>query len=646
MKISIQKALLDKFLDMKVGVLVVQGIDNLADYSNLQERFQMIQEDLQKKYQPEDIENIKEIANWKRVFEKVGMNSKKYTSSIENMLKRIVKDQKWIKPLSPMVDVYNTVSLEYMTPIGAYDLDRAGDNFEIRFAKKDDKFVPLGKQDFENCDDGEVVFADEKEILCRNWVWKQSDHKKVQKCTQNVLIRIEALGKNDEELKNIMDELCNLIDSTVGGEISRYILNKENLSTDLPEIDKDEFRKKAKLINEILNRGVAEINVREDLEAELWSSRKLRIKLGIDPTGFDLTLGHAVVLRKLKQFQDAGHQIVFLIGNFTAQIGDPTGKSQTRKILTKQEVMENAKTYLKQAKRVLDVSKFEIVYNADWLEGMTFAEVLKLAGNFTVAQMLERDMFQERMKANKEINLVEFMYPLMQGYDSVPLKADVEIGGTDQLFNMMAARPIQKSFEVKPQNVLTVPILVGLDGKEKMSKSLGNYIGILDSAKEMYGKTMSIPDNVILNYFELATEVPLDEIKDLEKELKAGKNPRDVKARLAFEITKLYHGENEALKAREEFDEIFKKGGLPDEIGEFKLEGREEGGANLNSRVQEILVAVGFCGSKGEAKRAIEGGGVRIDGEKISDINFELKLEKEDKKLLQLGKRKFVYLVK
>ncbi|OGJ45161.1 tyrosine--tRNA ligase [Candidatus Peregrinibacteria bacterium RIFOXYA12_FULL_33_12] len=447
-----------------------------------------------------------------------------------------------------------------------------------------------------------------------------------------------------------MDELAKLIEITVGGKIYRYVLDKNHLSEKLPSLNRKVFETKATLVNDILSRGVAEINVREDLLADLWSGRKLRIKLGIDPTGFDLTLGHAVVLRKLKQFQEAGHQIVLLIGNFTAQIGDPTGKSQTRKILTKEEVMKNAQTYLDQAAKILDINKIEIVYNADWLENMTFAEVLKLAGNFTVAQMLERDMFQERIRNDKEINLVEFMYPLMQGYDSVPLKADVEVGGTDQLFNMMCARPIQKSLGLKPQNVLTVPILVGLDGKEKMSKSLGNYIAILDTPKEMYGKTMSIPDDLIINYFELATEVSTAEIKKIEKELHNGANPRNVKAKLAFAITKLYHGEQEAMKAAKEFDEIFKKGGLPDNIPEWKMENlsstvlEKSGIGDEKLKIIDVLVALGFCASKGEARRAIEGGGVRIEGEKVESIETELSLSEGEKKLLQLGKRKFVWL--
>lgn len=390
-------------------------------------------------------------------------------------------------------------------------------------------------------------------------------------------------------------------------------------------------------IEEILNRGVAEINVREDLEKKLKAGEKLRVKFGIDPTGFDLTLGHAVPLRKLKQFQDAGHHIILLFGNFTAQIGDPTGKSQTRKVLTKADVEANAKTYLEQASKIIDTKNLEVVYNADWLEPMSFGDVLKLAGNFTVAQMLERDMFQERMKNNKEINLVEFMYPLMQGYDSVPLKADVEIGGTDQLFNMMCARPIQKANEQIPQNVITVPILVGTDGHEKMSKSLGNYIALTDTPREMFGKTMSIPDECLINYFELATEVPMEEIKKIKQELKQGINPRDIKIRLAKEIVKLYHSTEEADKAEQEFLNMFQKGGKPDEIEEISL-----GKSEIN--IVDLITETEMVSSKSDGRRMVEQGAVKVNDQKIESIEDVITINGNI--LVQVGKRKFLKITK
>ena len=390
------------------------------------------------------------------------------------------------------------------------------------------------------------------------------------------------------------------------------------------------------MISELLERSVAEINIKSSLEKKLKSGKKLRVKFGIDPTGFDLTLGHAVPLRKLKAFQDAGHNIILLFGNFTAQIGDPTGKSKVREPLTKKQVEENAKGYLEQASKIIDTSKVEVVYNADWLEKMSYADVLKLKGHFTVAQMLERDMFQERIKKNQEINLVEFEYPLMQGYDSVHLKSDLEIGGTDQLFNMMCARPLQKAFDQAAQDVMTVAILEGLDGHEKMSKSLNNYIGLNDSAKDMFGKTMSIPDSLIIKYFELATEVPVAEIQGIKKELSSGINPRDIKIRLAKEIVSLYHDTEAADMAEKGFLEVFQKGGIPDDIPEIKIEEKE-------MKLWDLINATKLCTNSSDSKRMIEQGSVRLNGEKHIDKSEIIMLESGI--IIQVGKRKWVKVI-
>lgn len=386
----------------------------------------------------------------------------------------------------------------------------------------------------------------------------------------------------------------------------------------------------------LLERGVVEVIVKKQLEEKLKSGEKLRIYLGIDPTGSDLTIGHAVPLRKLKHFQDAGHQVILLFGTFTGKIGDPTGRSDQRKPLSDEDIEANMKTYLQQASKILDIDQVEVVKNGDWLSKMTFEDVLKLAGTFTVSQMLQRDMYQERIKANKEINLVEFMYPLMQGYDPIPIKADVQVGGTDQLFNLMAGRKIMEAKGVKPQHIITVPILEGLDGKEKMSKSLGNYIAILDSPKEMFGKTMSIPDDMIIRYFELATEVPLQEIEGIKEKLKNGENPRNAKVKLAKAIVSLYHDNEAAEKAEQEFNQIFQKGGLPDDVSTKQLKGTKWNIVNL---VAETKLST----SKSEARRLVQGGGVKIEGEKVESIESEIDISTE--KLLQVGKRKFLKVI-
>lgn len=387
------------------------------------------------------------------------------------------------------------------------------------------------------------------------------------------------------------------------------------------------------LIKSILTRNVAEVVVREELEKKLLSGKKLRVKFGIDPTGAFLTLGHMVVMRKLKEFQDAGHEIYLLFGNFTAQIGDPTGKSETRKPLTQEQVEANAKTYLEQAGKVLDLKKVKVVWNADWLGKFNFAQVIKLAANFTVAQMLERDMFQERIKKDLPIGLHEFLYPLMQGYDSVELHADVELGGTDQMFNMMAARPLQKAANQHPQSIMTMKILVGTDGIKKMGKSENNFIAVLDEPRQMFGKIMSIPDNLIMDYFEMCTDSDEKTLKNLKERLKNGENPRNLKIELAQNITTIYHSAAEAQKAAEEFNKVFSQGGLPEDIETIEIK-------SAQAPLLDLLIEHKLIASRGEAKRLIDGGGIKVDQKKITDYNLTLQLKPE--KLVQIGKRKFV----
>lgn len=386
-------------------------------------------------------------------------------------------------------------------------------------------------------------------------------------------------------------------------------------------------------IQQITARGVVDLIVKEELIKKLQSGKQLRIKFGIDPTGSDLHLGHMVPLRKLGDFQKAGHKIVLIFGNFTGQIGDPTGKTTTRIPKTQAELEKNAKHYLEQAKFALDIDKVEVTWNADWLGKLNFSDIVHLSSQFTVAQMLERDMFQERIRKDQPISVHEFMYPLMQGYDSVHLKADVEIGGTDQLFNLLAGRPLQKAAGQAPQSIVTVPILVGTDGKIKMSKSENNYIGVKEAASEIYGKIMSVPDHCLINYFELTTSLSPEEIKKIEKTLQQGENPRNIKMRLAREIVTIYHSAQAAEQAEEQFIKVFSQRDLPDQIETIIVEPG-------SYKIQDLLSKYKLVNSKSEARRLIEGGGVKINQQKISDLNLELDLSQET--LIQAGKRKFI----
>ena len=380
---------------------------------------------------------------------------------------------------------------------------------------------------------------------------------------------------------------------------------------------------------ELITRGISEVIGLEEIKEKLKSGKQLTVKAGFDPTAPDIHLGHTVLLRKMRHFQLLGHKVVFLIGDFTGRIGDPSGKTKTRPRLTLEDVLKNAETYKQQVFKILDPEKTIVEFNSKWLEKMSFADVLGLTSRYTVAQMIERDDFAKRYKNGQPISMMEFLYPLAQGYDSVALECDVELGGNDQKFNLLVGRTLMKEYGLSPQAVVTVPLLEGLDGVEKMSKSLGNYIGIYDSPKDMYGKAMSIPDNLIAKYMELLTDIPIEDIKNYVKAMENGENPRNIKGILAKEIVKIYHGEEEALNAEEEFKRIFSSKGLPDEIEEVKV--------NKDDNILNILSICMSSESKSNLKRLVAQGSVTLDNEKINDINTVVSKEG----ILKVGKRNF-----
>ena len=391
----------------------------------------------------------------------------------------------------------------------------------------------------------------------------------------------------------------------------------------------------------LISHGVADLlpedEFKKKLEKAVATNTPLIVKLGLDPTAPDIHLGHTVVLRKLKLFQDFGHKVIILIGDFTARIGDPTGKSVTRPPLTEEQVITNAKTYQEQIFKVLDPAKTEVRFNSEWLSKLDFADVLKLASKYTVARMLERDDFHKRYTEGRPISIHEFMYPLMQGYDSIALKADVEFGGTDQTFNLLMGRHLQGEEGMPEQTIITMPILEGLDGVQKMSKSLGNYIGISEAPSEMYGKAMSIPDELMMRYFMLVTDMSIEEQEQLSKDLESGAaHPRDVKMKLAHTIVRLYHGEEAANFGQDEFIRVFQKHAMPTDIPEYKVAITEE-----PVFVPQLLSDAGLTASNGEARRSIKAGAFKIDGEKCNEEHIVLK----DGMVLQVGKRKFIKIV-
>ena len=387
----------------------------------------------------------------------------------------------------------------------------------------------------------------------------------------------------------------------------------------------------------IIMKGVDDLIDEKELREKLIKSEKegkpMIVKLGLDPSAPDIHLGHTVVLRKMKQLQDLGHQIVIIIGDFTGKIGDPTGKSKARKALTTEQVLANAKTYEEQIFKVLDKEKTIVRFNSEWLAKLNFEDVIKLAATITVARMLEREDFKKRYEGQMPISVHEFFYPLMQAYDSIALEADIELGGTDQRFNLLMGRSLQREFGMESQIVIMMPLIEGLDGKEKMSKSLGNYIGIDEEAGIMYQKSMEIPDELIIKYYNLVTDVHPDEVNKIESQLKEGSvNPRDIKMNLAREIVTLYHGEESAKEAEERLKSVFQKGQIPEDIQTIQV---KEDGFDLI----EVLVSNEIVKSKSEVRRLASQGGVKVNGEKVEDLST---IVKESELVVQIGKKKFV----
>jgi tyrosyl-tRNA synthetase len=393
---------------------------------------------------------------------------------------------------------------------------------------------------------------------------------------------------------------------------------------------------------ELIERGVVDCISREELKAKLENSVKtgkpLKIKAGFDPTAPDLHVGHTVLLQKMKHFQDLGHEVYFLIGDFTGFIGDPTGKSETRKPLTREDIARNAETYKEQVFKILDPVKTKIAFNSEWLGKINSFDMIRLASELTVARMLERDDFKKRFEDNRPISIHEFLYPLIQGFDSVAMEADVELGGTDQLFNLLVGRDLQRSRGQEPQIVLTMPLLEGLDGINKMSKSLGNYIGITEPANDIYGKTMSVTDELMFRYYELVSDLSNTEIEELKQGLEEGSlHPKEIKQKLARELTARFHSEEDAQKAEQNFENVFAKHDLPDDMPEFSLSSNEP------VWLPKLMVDSGLVSSTSDGRRMIKQNAVSIDGEKIGDTDFNV--EPAGDLILKVGKRRFCKIV-
>jgi tyrosyl-tRNA synthetase len=667
MLFRIDSRLFARFPTACVGLVVAYEVVNDHTHAAISKQLREAEAQARDRFAGRDVQSCPAVAPWHEAFAQLGMSANRFRISVEALTLRVLKGAP-LPDLNPAVDLANSISLKYSLPLGAHNIDRLRGDIVVGPAGDGATFVPMGSSTPELVDCDEIVYAVDRDVCTRRWVWRESEHSKVTGVTRTVLFPIDGwAGVNDDDVRAAQGDLATGLQEWLGARVRTFFIDREHPEADISD---DQIASKPRQadtgarpdqpiaveggfrmtglagretattsptptltddlnmaeptaprprrwgkhdpISSLLHRATDQVIVREELEARLRKGDLLRVKLGIDPTSPYVHLGHAVVLRKLRAFQNLGHTICLVIGDFTAQIGDASDKTSMRQMLSEEEVYQNLTTYRKQISRILDESKVEWSYNADWLGPLRFKDVIGLAANFTVAQMLERENFAKRYTAGQSIGLQEFLYPLMQGFDSVALKCDVEVGGTDQLFNLIAGRTLQRAHGQQPQSVLTCPLLLGLDGR-KMSKSFGNSIALDDSAKDMYGKAMSIPDEQILPYYELCTDVPLEDVDAISEALEAGENPMIAKKRLAYEITRLYHSYHSTAEAQEAFESEVQRRERPADIPTVQLD--MAGTWSL----ADLVVAAGLAKSKGEARRKAGEGAIYIDDLRIAD---------------------------
>jgi tyrosyl-tRNA synthetase len=679
-RFRIDAELLHRFPDICIGLVVAIGVENSRRAPAIGTLLRESEFGARNRYSGPEGMDDPSIVVWREAFTALDMSPNKYKTSVEALTSRAVKGTP-LPDLNPAVDLANALSLKYSVPLGAHDLDRVHGDIVVGPARAGSLFTPMGHVDQETVEECEIVYADDQDVLTRRWVWRQSDRSKVVAQSHNIVFPIDGwVGRTDVAVRAAQGDLVRHLETSLGAKTWTVFLDAKHPEAlilkegSLPEhvvsgnggfrmtglgyLERPHNSRRIESttredadsndtapdpvegitrrwgnqdsIGALLNRATADVVVREELESRLQRGDRLRIKFGVDPTSPALHLGHAVVLRKLRAFQQLGHTVCLVIGDFTAQIGDASDKTSMRQMLSEEDVYQNLATYKKQISRILDESKVEWSYNADWLGPLRFKDVVGLAANFTVAQILERENFKNRYDLGQPIGLQEFLYPLMQGYDSVALRADVEVGGTEQLFNLLAGRTLQRAFGQQPQAVMTCALLLGLDGR-KMSKSYGNAILLEDSAKDMYGKVMSFADDQIVRGFELCTDVPLSQLDVIESDLDAGTNPMVWKKRLAFEITQLYHGPARAQSAQKAFESVVQRKERPDEIPEARL---DRGGP---WPLADLLVSVGLTKSKTEARQKAIEGAVYVDDVRMSDPKEAI--DTQDGMVIKLGRR-------
>lgn len=635
MRFRVNPEIFSRFPGYCVGVVVATGLENAAiDVSGTLEA--SIREAGVAFGKDGRSIGTSEIEIWREAFNTFGINPGEFPSSLEALIRTVV-DGTGPSPINPAVDLANALSLRYRLPIGAHDIDRLRGDFEVRLAMAGDRFAPLGRLELEDVPAGEPVYADENEVRTRRWVWRLGERGKVTEASTNVFFPIDGFaGKNDGQVRQAVDDLSELLAGNLGAKTFKLFVDRTEPECTLPV----PVRHGPDEIDHLLGRNIVDVLPREGLERRLRNGEKLRIYLGVDPTSASIHIGHAIALRKLRDFQRLGHKVIFLIGDFTGRIGDPADKSAMRQQLTSEEVSHNATSYVEQAGRILDIDSptnpIEVRYNADWWDRMHARDMIELAANFTAQQMMQRDMFQKRLEENKPIGLHEFLYPLLQGYDSVALNTDIEIGGTDQTFNMLAGRTLVAALQGREKYVMTGRILEGTDGR-KMSKSFNNTVGITDPPFDMYGKLMSLRDELIQDYFELCTDASDAELSEISTQIDAGVNPMELKKRLAFNLVETYHDRESAVAAQRRFESEIQQKQLPAEIPEAQISRLE------NWSIVDLLTTTAQAESKSEARRLVRQGSVYLDSEQISDPRATVRVN--EGAVLRSRRRKFVRLV-
>lgn len=619
------------------GVVIVEGIDNKKESAGIHEILQNEVRIISESFADKSVKGVKELDLYREALKSYNINPSKYPCSIEALLNRIVKKGEF-PSISPIVDLANYISLKYKVPVGVHDTDSLDNDLVVRLSNDDDC-----KIEDNNGNDvlkpGEPIYTCGHSVRTRRWMWRQLPAGRVDENSTNFILPIDGFYANHDRVDAAINELCELIKEYFGVEAESNVITLENSEVRFGKMTEEELEIENQI--SIMLKGVAQHTAISDIRKKLNQAKKenrpLRIKLGLDPSAPDIHIGHSVVLRKIRQLQELGHKAVIIIGDYTGMIGDPTGKSKTRKQLSREDVERNANTYMEQIFKIIDKNKTEVYYNSEWLSKMNFGDVIELAAKCTVARMLERDDFNNRYTNHLPLSVHEFFYPLMQAYDSVAVKADIELGGTDQTFNILMGRNIQKDYGQEPQLTLFMPLLEGIDGVEKMSKSLGNYIGISEEPTVIYEKIMKIPDNMIIKYYNLCTDVHPNEIAKIQKMLDDGMNPRDVKMMLAFEITKLYCGKDAADLAEKRFKLVFQQNAMPDDVPVIEIENQSD--VLIGELILNALVEHSYYKSKSEARRIFSQGGAQLDGKKVLDVK-EIFVENGEA-VLKMGKSKY-----